>query len=93
MSTSKRSFGKRLSQLISKVLWHLNQHPAPIYSYIDSNCFGSSSKRSRRKHGSQSSYYKKSLLERSYIRSQYPARYRTCLICQRTPTLSSIPEE
>jgi hypothetical protein len=70
--------------------WHLNQQPVPTYPFINQKNYTSSS---MKRHRSKSSYYKESLLDRSYIRSQYPSSYRTCLIRERTITLSSIPEE
>jgi hypothetical protein len=90
---TKYSIGKRISQFLSKIFWHLNQQSTPTYSNINQKCLTSlSSKKSINKHGLKSSN-RNSSIDRYNIRSQYPARYRTCSMRERTSTLTSIQEE
>jgi hypothetical protein len=92
MEINKFDFGKRLSKFLRKMFWHFNQQPASPHSYINPKRSTSSSKNWFQKHGFKSTN-KKSSIDRYYIRSQYPAIYRTCSMRERTSTLSSIPEE
>ncbi len=87
----KQNFSKRFSQFLTKLFWHLHHQPTPTYSsiIIHPKC----SKSSMKKNLSKLSTYKKSSIDRYYVRSQYPAVYRTCCIRERTSTLSSIQEE
>jgi len=93
MAKKKYNIGKRISQFLSKIFWHLNQQPTPIYSNINQKHLTPlSSKNSTTKHGSKSSNPNSSI-SRYDIRSQYPAKYRTCSMRERTSTLTSIQEE
>ncbi len=94
MENQKFGFGKKFSRFLCKFFWHLNQQPVPIYSLTNQKSVTPlpSSKKSTKKHKSKSpDQY--SLADRNYIRSQYPARYRTCSQRNRTTTLTSIQEE
>jgi hypothetical protein len=92
MAKKKYNIGKRISQFLSKIFWHFNQQSTPTYSSSNRKCLTSSSKKSIKKHGSKS-VYKNLSPDRYRIRSQYPARYRTCSMRERTSTLTSIEEE
>jgi hypothetical protein len=85
MKKKKYNFGKRFSQFLTKIFWHLKQQPAPTYSSINSK---HSTKKSTKKNE-----LKSASIDRYFIRSQYPAQYRTCSMRERTSTLSSIKEE
>jgi len=89
---SKSNFGKRLSQFLTKIFWHLNQQSTPTYTYpyFNSKCF---SKKTSARISSANRFYKKNLIDRYSIRDQYPAIYRTCSFRERKSTLSSIQEE
>jgi hypothetical protein len=94
MAKEKRSFGRRFSQFFSKLFWHLNKQPTPTYPSTNQkrSSLLSSSKRTTKKHDFKS-LQRRSSVNRSYIRSQYPPLYRTCSMRERTSTLTSIKEE
>jgi hypothetical protein len=93
MGFKKRSFGRRISQFLSKMFWQFNQQPTARYSCNDRNgLLTSTSKRSINKYGLNVSY-QRTPSARNNIRNQYPARYRTCSMRKRTSTLTSIKEE
>ncbi len=85
------TFGKRFLQFLTKFFWHFKQQPVPNYSCINQKR-SSLSKKSIKKSGSKS-VHRRSSFDSYYIRSQYPARYRTCSMRERTSTLTSIQEE
>ena len=85
MTTKKKVyFCERVSQFLTKVFWHLTHHPAPNYLSVKSK---------RSKSPTKKTYSKSTPMDRYYIRSQYPAQYRTCSMRERTSTLTSIKEE
>jgi len=91
MELKKHNFGKRVSQFLSKMLWHLNQQPAPTYITINRNSLkSSSSKKSINQSGNNIHDPRSSPVNN---RSPYQTRYRKYSIRQRTTTLASIKEE
>ncbi|CAF0723555.1 unnamed protein product [Rotaria sp. Silwood1] len=92
MAKEKASFGKRLSQFLSKMFWHLNQPVVPTYTYPNRKNSTSSSNKSIKKVQVKSSY-QISPIDVNHLHPHFSPRYRTALARPRAPILTSIQEE
>lgn len=85
MDKTTFSITRRVSQFLTKLLCHFQPH---MNSKLNQKKLILSNKKKRSKFSSKSA-----VLDRYYIRSQYPPLYRTCCLRERTSTLTSIKEE
>ncbi|CAF2359818.1 unnamed protein product [Rotaria sp. Silwood2] len=93
MAKKQHGFGKRLSQFLSKMFWHLNQPVVPMYSFPNQKQSTPSSSKKSIKKVQPKSAYQISPIGGNHLHSHYASSHQTCSVRQRAVTLSSIQEE